>query len=87
MNTDLQTLRNEIDKIDASIIELLSQRKNLSEAIGKLKVTLEKEIVDVNRENYLKARYVKLSEKYHLSAEFIINLFKIIIQNSRDCQK
>lgn len=83
----IKQLRDDIDKIDADIIKKLSQRKIISEKIGKQKVKLNKKITDNKREEKIFLRYEKLSAKYNLQATFVKKLFKLIIVNSRQLQK
>lgn len=85
--TTIKKLRNEIDKIDASIIKKISQRNKLSNKIGQFKSKLNKKIVDKKREQQLMLHYQKLCHHYQLNPKFIKQLFKLIIRHSRGLQK
>lgn len=83
----IEDLRTQIDEIDALIIENLAKRQELSIQIGQLKSIHGKDIVDHSREETLFTYYTHLSEKYHIQASFIKDLFKLIITHSRKVQK
>lgn len=85
--TDIQKLRNRIDKIDLAIIKKLAQRKKLSIKIGKWKKKEKQTIKVSTREREMMINYDMLSGKYHLHKSFIKQLFKIIIENSIKLQK
>ncbi|WP_131793917.1 chorismate mutase [Fluoribacter gormanii] len=86
MNT-LEELRKQIEQTDASLIEILAKRQELSKQIGVLKSQEGKKIMDRSREKQLFEYYEHLSKQYHLQEEFINRVFKIIIANSRKVQK
>lgn len=83
----IKQLRDEIDKIDADIIERLAQRKVLSIKIGEIKAKSDKQVLDNKREEELMLLYEKLSSKYGLQSTFVKEIFKMIIANSRGLQK
>lgn len=60
MNSELNQEREEIDKLDAQLVELLQQRLHHVERIFKLKSGLEIQIQDPQRELDI---YNKFSEK------------------------
>ena len=80
-------LREEIDKIDDSIIELLSKRKKAVKEIASIKKKLDKPIVDNHREQQILDRLKKIAQGKNLDEGFIVSLYRIIIKNSRDEQK
>ena len=83
----LDNLRNEIDSIDNSILELLSKRKKTITKIASIKKKLSKPIIDNERENQIVERLKKLSKENGLDENFIISIYKVILNNSRDEQK
>ncbi len=83
----LQELRKKIEKIDTIIIENLANRKEISIQIGKLKNEIGKEVYDSDREKQLMLYYEQLSKRYNINPEYIQNIFKVIISNSRMVQK
>ena len=84
--TTIEALRIKINELDESIIKSLSERKLIAIEIGKIKSTQNKTVTDNKREEELMQLYEKLSEKYQLQSEFIKQLFKMIIANSREVQ-
>jgi chorismate mutase len=83
----IDELRHKIEEIDASIIQQLAIRVELSKQIGQLKLDHGADVVDPLREKKLYAFYDGLCEQYQLSSVFIKRLFKIIIIHSRQVQK
>lgn len=83
---ELTNLRKIIDVLDDEILSLISERQAVVERIGKLKATQKIAVFDPKREEDLKVYHTELSERYNLSLDFVINLFEIIIQESRKTQ-
>ena len=84
---DIEQLRKEIDKIDNSIVDLLSKRKKAIKEIALIKKKLGKPIVDENRERQMVERLKRLAKEKGLNENFIASLYKIMIKNSREEQK
>jgi 3-deoxy-7-phosphoheptulonate synthase / chorismate mutase len=82
MNEDINLLRDKIDKIDSAIIELLSERKRISELLIKSKKTKNLPVEDLNRENEIISKLQANSNNY-LQAEFVSNLYSMIFKNSK----
>jgi chorismate mutase len=82
----LQELRDEIEIIDALIIQKLAERQALSKEIGLIKHEAGKEITDFAREKLLLQRYEVLCEQYDLEPSFVKRVFKLIILHSRGLQ-
>lgn len=82
--TSIKKLR---EKIDADIIDKISQRNILSIKIGQLKTKLDKDVFDKKREEEQMLYYKKICNQYQLSPSFIKGLFRLIIINSRKLQK
>jgi len=83
---DLKNLRKIIDVLDDEILALIAERQEIVERIGKLKSKQNLAVLDQNREEYLKQYHLELSTKHDLSSEFVINLFEIIMAESRKVQ-
>jgi chorismate mutase len=84
---ELKQLRKQIKQIDASIIESLAKRQELSQQIGQHKLAHGKEVVDLAQEKKLFEFYEKLSKQYNLPKTFVRQVFQIIITHSRTVQK
>lgn len=83
----IEELRKKIELTDASIIEKLAQREELSKQIGQLKLDGGTDVIDLSREKKLFEFYECLCEKYKLPQAFVKRLFKTIIIHSRTVQK
>lgn len=80
MNKDeLKKLRNAIDKIDEKIIELLSQRFDLTDKVGVLKKENNIELIDKSREEYQFNRIREISKKYNVPIEVSEKILRDII--------
>ncbi len=74
----LQKIRQEIDKIDKKIAELLKIRAEKSRKIGLIKKNQKLQVTDKDREK-------KILEK--LESEYEREIFKKILQESRKIQR
>lgn len=83
----IEQLRKKIEQTDASIIEKLAEREELSKQIGRSKLRKGTDIIDPLREKELFEFYGNLCEKYKLPHTFVKRLFKTIITRSRKVQK
>ncbi|MFH1358350.1 MAG: chorismate mutase [archaeon] len=82
----LENYRKEFDEIDNQLIELLSKRTEVSIKVGEYKKNNNLPIQDIKREEELLNKLNQLAKKNNLSKTYINQLFKIILQNSRDIQ-
>lgn len=78
----IEDLRNEIDNIDTELVSLLNRRYNACIEIGKLKQTIEKAVLDPNREQRIIERLNTLSEH----PEMVETLWPQIMAYSRKLQ-
>ncbi|CAL4322217.1 chorismate mutase [Buchnera aphidicola] len=81
-NNILLNLRNKINKIDESILHLLSKRKEIVIQIAKIKILHNLPIKDKNRERELLNTLITFGKTYNISKNYICNIFKMIIQDS-----
>ncbi len=78
----LETLRNQIDSIDQQMLELLAQRMNIVEDIGKYKSQNKVTIFQLRRwEKILQSR-MKLGKKLGLTEDFIKKLLQLVHKES-----
>lgn len=84
---EIEALRKEIDSIDETILDLLSERKAAIKKIAAIKKKLNKPIVDNGREKQIVERLKKIAGEKGLDKNFIASLYKSIIRNSRKEQK
>lgn len=80
---EIDNLRKRIDNVDAELIELLAERKLLAAKIGGIKRDLGISIVDKKREREVYNKIKQLAQEHNLSEDYVIPLFRMIIQNSR----
>ena len=84
---DLKKFREEINKIDKKIINLLCQRLKVVKKIGGYKRKNGLRIYDKQREKEMLDNLKKKAEKNCLDKNYLMKLFKIIIKNSKKAQK
>ena len=82
MKKTIEINRNKIDKIDRAVIELLAERRRLSETLIKAKRELQLPVEDLERENCILNRLQELA-KDKLAPEFVIEIYKTIFKNAK----
>lgn len=87
MATTLKTLRKKIDRVDATIIRMLAERRKLARAAGRLKQRLKMVVKDPKRERDILRHYRAESKRHGLDPVFVHQLFRHIIRYSRRVQK
>lgn len=83
---NLSSLRQEIDRIDEQIVDLLSERATLAQEIGTLKGSSGLSVRDKQREEAV-LYHIQSYNQGPLSSEEIIAIFERIIQACRDLQR
>ena len=81
----LDEWRNEIDAIDAEIVNLINRRARVAQKIGILKARAGLPIVDLEREDAI-LRNACEGNKSVLENDSIVRIFKRIIQECRQIQ-
>ncbi|MFN8371162.1 MAG: chorismate mutase [Bacteriovoracaceae bacterium] len=84
---EILKIRQEIDKIDDTILKLLSKRFQRAHKIGLIKFKLKLPLKQNNRIKEMQKLWIKKAKKLKLSKKFITNLFHVIHQESLDQQK
>ena len=84
MKKDLNKLRDDIDKIDTKLLDLISKRAFIAQEVGKLKN--DGVIYRPEREAQVLLRLLKENQG-PLSNESITNIFKSVISNCRALEK
>jgi chorismate mutase len=77
--------RNEIDRIDSQILELLNQRADIVRKIGETKIRAGMPIVDWRREAEILGRMSRQT-KGPLEAESLARIYMAILRESRQIQ-
>lgn len=81
-NTALERLRQEIDRVDADIVEVLSLRDRVVERIAECKSANNVTTLQVSRWNSLLEDRMAKAEELGLSRDYIKSLYEIIHQES-----
>lgn len=88
---ELLILREQIDRIDEELIELLATRFEVTAKVGELKARNGLESVDPVREQEKLERLRSLAEQKGLNTEFTLDLFQMIfdevVKNHRNFLK
>ena len=82
---DLINLRDEIDKIDSKLLDLINKRGSLALDVSKHKKASSLRIYDPAREKEIEDKLVK-NNKGPLTSEYIISIFREIISGCRALQ-
>lgn len=81
---EINLLRNEINKIDAKLLELLKQRIEISKKIGKIKKENSIPIFDPEREREIIDTYTENEEI--LNKRYIEKFFQTLMDISKEVQ-
>lgn len=82
----IEQLREEIDLIDENLLSFLSSRMEISRKIGEYKKHHNIAILQTTRWDKLLSDMIEKGKGYGLSKEFILNLFRLIHEESIRCQ-
>ncbi len=74
----LDRFREEIDRIDGEVFDLLSRRMKIAENIGRVKKDNDVAILQSNRWGAIKERILSQSEKLELSREFLNEILEAV---------
>ncbi len=79
--------REQLDAVDAQIVELLGRRFELSRAIGEYKRQNHLEVYAPSRERELEVRIKRLAAQHNVDPELCHQIYQMIIRYSRAAQK
>ena len=85
MDKRILALRQQIDKLDEEIIQLLKNRMGISKEVGKLKEELDIPVEDKNRENEIIDRLTQQVGQ-NLSEGELIRIFTAVFKSSKQVQ-
>ena len=85
--SQIASLRSRIDILDDELLDLLKKRMLLSDEIGKLKKANNVAILQNTRWHEILGKMILEGERYNLSEEFVIKIFKAIHQESINRQE
>lgn len=83
----IETARQTIDSIDQKIIDLLTERYQITKEIGAIKKNNNNQTVDPEREKKMMEKYALLCEEKKLPSELVKNIFKEILKLSYHSQQ
>ena len=81
-NKNLTDLRDDINNVDSKILNLLSERRKLSEEIINTKIESDQPIRDTQRETELLSRIITEGKELGLDSHYISKIFYDIIDDS-----
>jgi len=84
---ELKKLRQEIDKIDRKLVNLLRQRKNLVQKVGLFKKKHGLPIFNKAREKEIYKKLDKFAQKHGLRKTFLQKIWKIMIDEAKVVEK
>ena len=70
--SDINDLRNKMDKVTLEMINLLKTRTDIAKEIGKVKKNIGKGISDEEREGNLRGKIIDLSKEIELDESIIV---------------
>lgn len=79
MNSSLQQLRTDIDKIDQDMVELLAKRFALTKQVGKLKSRSNVASIDPTREAQQFSRITKLALANNINPQLCQDILRLVI--------
>lgn len=85
--SDIEDLRNKINRVDEDIIGLLAERRKLSRDVVQAKDLGDKPIRDQKRESELLQRIINIGKKKGIDVHFLTRVFYEIIEDSVKIQQ
>ena len=78
----IKSLREEVNKIDQEILDLIIKRVKLAKKIGTLKKAAKLPVFDRDREQQVITKLIKPANKANLSPTFIRKLWDLLFEQS-----
>ncbi|REK40299.1 MAG: 3-deoxy-7-phosphoheptulonate synthase [Actinobacteria bacterium] len=82
----IESLRDNVDKIDDSILQLLAERRRLSSEIAGEKQRTHRPFRDESRENSLLTKRIEAARQHDLDPGFVVRIWEQIISDSVSLQ-
>ncbi|HRZ19932.1 MAG: chorismate mutase [Candidatus Methanofastidiosum sp.] len=86
MESSIETLRDEINRIDESIIKLLSARMEVAKKIAALKKNKGIQVEDKARESQLFLKIQREAKENLIDEDFVSEIFGLIVSHSKKVQ-
>lgn len=79
-NLELQSLRADVNDVDAKFVDLLANRFRITSKIGKLKALHVLDAIDPQREAAQEAHFRELAQGSDLNPDLVVQVFRRIIE-------
>ena len=86
-NMNIENYREEIDKINIELIDLLCKRTKLAKKIGQIKKEQKLPIRNKKREKEMLQKLKSIAKKKNIDEQVINNVFKTIIEYTIQIEK
>lgn len=83
----LEKKRNQIDRVDEQIMDLIKKRTSLAKEIANAKIVLGLGMEDKKREEYIEDKFKTIAEEHEIDRESITKIVKILIDLNKTEQK
>ncbi len=83
----IDALRLEIDAINERLLELLSERQDVSVAIGAIKAEEGMPLYSHEREAQILERFRRDAVEWNLDPDYVEELMNVVLRNSRAAQR
>lgn len=87
IDPQIEKERSEIDRIDAQIVELLSQRLSAALKLGQLKRESGRSIEDSGREEIVLQNWRRHAESFGIASDKIDSIVRAVIQMMKTSQE
>ncbi len=79
---ELEDIRKSINEVDANLVKLLAERRNLSKKVVETKEENDKPIRDLERETKLLSKIISFGKEVGLDSHYVSKIFYNIIEDS-----
>jgi chorismate mutase len=87
MTEDLEVLRARIEELDGAIVRILGERFANVRLLGRRKAIEGVPVEDPEREDELRALYLRAAEREGLAPELVLRVFEVIHDHSKAEQR
>ncbi|QPG04792.1 prephenate dehydratase [Salinimonas marina] len=78
----LDTIRHRITELDSHLLQLLAERRQLTQEVAETKIAHHIPVRDVKREEQLLVRLIKEGQQIGLDPHYVTQLFHVVIEDS-----
>jgi chorismate mutase/prephenate dehydrogenase len=84
---EIDQLRSDIDAINERLLVLISERQNVSVAIGALKLQLGLPLYSEEREAALLSKFRDDAARIDIDPDYVEELMRVVLEHSRAAQR